>query len=421
MSAEATESAAASAATFPVTDELRAVAERAVGRGLCPECFGRVFGRHGHGLSNPERARRLYAALGRPTPPTAGTCILCDGLFHRWETWLSRALVAADGWEWHRFTCGSRWDPERLAREETLWTELGSAWGESARTAFNRELGKRIERRTGASGGPDHPDIVLLADLPFGRMELTVLPVYVRGRYRKEDRTLPQTRWPCRRCHGLGCDHCRGTGRTYPTSVEELVAAPFLDAAGAAGSRFHGMGREDIDARMLGHGRPFVLEIVRPHRRGLDLAALGVEVNRRSAGRVEVLELAASDATEVVRIKEATPSKSYRVVFRGEVTEAKVNESLAFVAGRAIAQRTPTRVAHRRADRIRTRRILAARLVETVADRFTIELRAESGTYVKEWVEGDDGRTNPSLSELLGTPLTVDSLDVLEIHDRDPP
>jgi len=178
------------------------------------------------------------------------------------------------------------------------------------------------------------------------------------------------------------------------------------------------MGREDINARMLGTGRPFVLEILRPHHRTLDLPSLEAEVNRTAAGRVQVRELAWSDGAEVVRIKEATPTKSYRVVVRGETSDAKVNEALSVVAGRPIAQRTPTRVAHRRADRVRARRILAARLVESSPDRFTIELRAESGTYIKEWVEGDGGRTDPNLSQLVGAPLTVEALDVLEIHDR---
>ena len=404
--------------TFEVTPEVLHVADHAFERGLCAECFGRLVGRYGHGLSNPERAQRLAIALGRPLPLLTQPCHICGGAFDRWDVWLHRVATATQGWEFHRFNCGSRWDPELLAREESLWVEFGTSWGESARSAFNRELGKRVEKISGADGVTTGPDIVLLADLPTGRLEATVLPIYVRGRYLKEDRTLPQTRWPCRRCQGRGCDFCGGTGKTYSSSVEEVVAAPFLAASGGEGSRFHGMGREDINARMLGTGRPFVLEILRPRHRTLELAPLEAEVNRSAAGRVQVRELAWSDGAEVVRIKEATPTKSYRVVVRGKTSDAKVNEALSVVAGRPIAQRTPTRVAHRRADRVRARRILTARLVESADGRFTIELRAESGTYIKEWVEGDGGRTDPNLSQLVGADLTVEALDVLEIHDR---
>lgn len=404
--------------TFDVSPEILEVARKALPRQLCRECFGRVVGRWGHGLTNPERAERLAAALGAPLPE-AHPCALCRGLFDRMDVWVDRLATAGAGLEWHRFSCGSRWEPELLAYEESVWAEVGSAWGESARGAFNRELGKRVEARSGAVGGPERPDLVFLADLPLGRVELTILPLYVKGRYRKLDRTLPQTRWPCRSCEGRGCVRCGGSGKMYAESVEELVAAPFLAATGGDGSRFHGMGREDIDARMLGRGRPFVLEILHPKTRTIDVPALVADVERRSGGRVTVSYAARTDAPEVIRVKEASPEKSYRVVVSGAAPLAKINEALTFVAGRAIAQRTPTRVAHRRADRVRARRIVAARLVEADAGRFTLDLRAEAGTYIKEWVEGDGGRTDPSLSQLLGVPLSVEALDVLDIHDQE--
>jgi tRNA pseudouridine synthase 10 len=397
--------------------EALAAARRALDRDLCPECFGRLFGRLGHGLSNPERAALLRARLGAPPPTGHGPCATCAGLFSRLDVWVDRALRSVDGLEWHRFTCGSRWEPETLAREEALWVEVGSEWGESARAAFNREWGKALEARTGASGGPDRPDVVFLADLAVGRVLPTVLPVYVRGRYRKLDRTIPQTRWPCRRCQGRGCTECEGTGKRYPTSVEELVAAPLLAATGATGTRFHGMGREDIDARMLGRGRPFVLELVRPRRRTVDLAALAPEVARSSGGRVEVDGLRPAEAADVLAVKEAAPEKSYRVRVRGAAAVEKVNEALEVATGRAIAQRTPSRVAHRRSDRVRARRIVSARVVEAGDSGFTLEIRTEAGTYVKEWVEGDGGRTEPNLATLLGTALKVEFLDVLDVHD----
>jgi tRNA pseudouridine synthase 10 len=404
--------------TFELGEPQLAVGRQAAGRGLCPECYGRLLGQWGHGLSNPERAARLGREIGTTLDP--GTpCPVCGGLFGRLDVWADRAVRAAEGLEWHRFTCGSRWDPERLAAEEALWTEIGTSWGESARAAFNRELGKLLEARTGASGGPGNADVVFLADLPVGRVELTVASLYVRGRYRKLDRTIPQTRWPCRRCGGRGCVHCGGTGRTYPTSVEELVAAPFVAAAGAEGTRFHGMGREDIDARMLGRGRPFILELLRPRVRTLDLAALAGALGPAAAGRVEVVGVGPAEAADVVRIKEASPEKSYRVGVAGAVPPGKVKEALSLAVGRTIAQRTPARVAHRRSDRVRARRIVDARVVDEAEGRFTVELRTEAGTYVKEWVEGDEGRTDPSLAALVGVPLKVEFLDVLEVHDAE--
>jgi tRNA pseudouridine synthase 10 len=404
---------------FDPTPPALEAARAAHHRGLCPECYGRLFGRLGHGLSNPARAQQLLDRLRATLPPLSGPCRGCEDLFARMDVWVERGLRSVEGYEWHRFTCGSRWEPELLAREENLWLQLGTEWGESARSAFNREWGKALEARTGASGGPERPDVVFLADLAVGRVEPTILPLYVRGRYRKLDRTIPQTHWPCRRCRGRGCDDCGGSGKTYPTSVEELVGAPVLAAAGATETKFHGMGREDIDARMLGRGRPFVLEVVGPRRRALDLAALAPEIAASSGGRVEVDTLRPAEATDVLEVKEAAPEKSYRVGVVGPVPVAKVNEALVVATGRAIAQRTPTRVAHRRSDRVRPRRIVSARVVEAAEAGFTLEIRTEAGTYVKEWVEGDGGRTEPNLAGLVGVPLKVGFLDVLDVHDTE--
>jgi len=48
--------------------------------------------------------------------------------------------------------------------------------------------------------------------------------------------------------------------------------------------------------------------------------------------------------------------------------------------------------------------------------RFVIELRTESGTYIKEFVSGDGGRTNPSVAGILQVPCRCVELDVMAVH-----
>jgi tRNA pseudouridine synthase 10 len=386
---------------------------------LCPECMGRFFGRLGHGFTNEDRLVALARALVRDPPghDPARQCVVCHGSFERLDQWVDRALTASSGYDWGTFLCGSRWDPGDLAKEESLWSSTGSSWGESLKTAFNRELGKAISRRTGKEGTQERADILFLADVPLGTIEITVFPLFVKGRYRKYDRTIPQTRWPCRRCRGKGCTRCGGTGKMYATSVEELVAGPLMAMAGGTEHRFHGMGREDIDARMLGRGRPFVAEVLSPRMRTLDLTEAARRINEGAKGRAEVDGLAFSNGTEVVSFKDARHDKTYRVVVKGDVTEQKIKEGIPILAGCELLQRTPVRVAHRRADLVRHRKVKEVRFVERGDGTFTIEVRAQAGTYIKEFVDGDGGRTSPSLTAALGAPLKVVSLDVLEIHD----
>ncbi len=418
--------APAPVAAPPNTPALDAATEEVVRRlfayprPLCAECRGRVLGRWGHGFTNPGRLEELSTRLGLPLPPLpeqAEACELCGGAFSRLPKWVDRCLAAAEGWEWQSFRCGSRFDPERLAREETLWSQLGSAHGESLRAAFNRELGKAIASRTGRRGDLLVPDVVFLADVPAGLASITVSPIFFYGRYRKLDRTLPQTRWPCRHCHGKGCEKCQGTGKMYQESVEEIIGGPVMALVQGEGHAFHGMGREDIDARMLGRGRPYVLEISRPRKRTLPLEEAMSAIASKAGGRVETSPLVTCTGKTVEQVKASRPEKSYQVVVAPRVPEEKLNEVRPLVEGHPLEQRTPTRVAHRRADLRRLRTVKSVRYVSSDAESSTLEVRAEAGTYIKEFVEGDGGRTRPSLSELVGFPLKVRALDVLEVHD----
>ena len=50
-------------------------------------------------------------------------------------------------------------------------------------------------------------------------------------------------------------------------------------------------------------------------------------------------------------------------------------------------------------------------------DEIEVTLRCEAGTYVKELIHSDEGRTTPSVQSVLATDCEVIWLDVLEIHD----
>ena len=83
-----------------------------------------------------------------------------------------------------------------------------------------------------------------------------------------------------------------------------------------------------------------------------------------------------------------------------------------------MSQRTPQRVEHRRADLVRKRTIYWVKAENIGEDTFELTLETESGTYVKEFVSGDEGRTQPNFSDTLGTKCVVETLDVIAINDQ---
>jgi tRNA pseudouridine synthase 10 len=243
--------------------------------------------------------------------------------------------------------------------------------------------------------------------------------LFFEGRYRKFVRDLPQTVFYCPECKGgsrrEGCEHCKGRGKLTDDSVQELIARQLLPRFRAREGIFHGAGREDLDVRMLGPGRPFVYEIVSPRIPDVDVEAAVATINELHKGRIEVTPLKRVERRRVGILKEARFDKVYGALVG--VTGPIPAERLPPLVGARveIEQRTPDRVAHRRADLVRKRVVTVRALDPVDANRLRAELRCDHGTYVKEWISGDNGRTHPSLADLLGVPCACLELDVLDV------
>ena len=283
---------------------------------------------------------------------------------------------------------------------------------------INREVGKILEKKLGKTVDFEKPDIMAVIDTAYDVVNLQISSIFIYGRYKKFERGIPQTKWPCRVCRGKGCKACNYTGKMYDTSVEELISKKALELTKSTDESFHGSGREDIDALMLGNGRPFVLEIKNPKIRNIDLSLLEKDTNTCLTGKIEISNLRFSNRDEVARIKNAEFRKTYRIVFEGEkpINKEKLKEVAQILQGKTIKQLTPTRVAHRRANKVRDRKIYSCNIesIEGTIARLTVE--TESGTYVKELISGDNGKTKPNISEMIGIPCKVKELDVLEVN-----
>ncbi len=392
---------------------------------ICDHCLGRFFGKRSFGLTNDQRghALRIAHAIGvnEPFRPYTRGCFICHDFFDRVPEWADRVVAASAGFEFSTFLIGSRVPPLMAESEEMIWSDLSLEDPETIRSEINREVGKAVSDRTGKTASFSKPELVAILNIPEDRIEIQSNPVFFTGRYRKLERGIPQTHWDCRACRGAGCERCGGTGKQYADSVEELIGRPLIDLFGAEGAVLHGAGREDIDALMIGTGRPFVMEIVSPCKRSLSLAAIEAAVNRSAEGRVEVTIEGWSGREEVEIIKSSRMHKKYRILVEVDpaISAEALSNAVDALRGAVIYQRTPERVAHRRADKIRERKVLDIRLVQDEDGAFVLEVTGEAGLYIKELISGDLGRTRPSLAGILGAPARVKSLDVVQVGTVD--
>jgi tRNA pseudouridine synthase 10 len=398
------------------------IAGRALERPLCNHCLGRLFAAVCRGLSNDQRGAIVRSSLGASAPAAVSPseCVICKGLFSEIDKFAAIADRSSQGYEFSTFLVGTKIDPELMEKEEQLWTDVGAKETESLKAEMNREIGKVLEKGLQKMADFTNPEMVFLVDTMFDRVVIDVAPLFVWGRYRKFSREIPQTRWMCRDCRGKGCPRCGGKGRMYELSVQDHTGPIVMRHAGGEEDFFHGMGREDIDARMLGNGRPFVVEVRRPKRRSIDLLAVETEINASAKGMVEVEGLRRSSRAEMRGVKESAHPKRYRVrvSFQQEFDHRKLYEIVRVLDEKPISQLTPNRVAHRRAnlERHRTVRKIEVESVHGLEVVFVVE--ADSGTYIKELMHGDGGRTKPNVAEIVGVPCQVLELDVIWVGDK---
>ncbi len=409
---------------------------------LCDRCLGRMFARLSHGHSNKERgrsiklvllmelhrlvlsgdedarreierlaphmgevARGLYKKLtGRDLE--AVPCSICGGRLDEFiEDAVRTAEKLLETYDIERFVVGVRVPPSIRELEDRIKAKYGLEYGESIKAEIRREVGKRLQETGKFRVDFDNPEATVMIDYPSGAVWLQVNSLLILGRYWKKGRLISQAYWPT------------PEGPKY-YSIEQALWG-LLKITGAERLVLHASGREDVDARMLGTGRPFVLELKSPRRRRVPLEELEEAANRGSQYvEVRFERYATRHDIETLKLDESRKEKAYKalIIAARRIGEEDLRKIEEYFRNRLILQRTPTRVLHRRPDILRRRRVFDVKCRPYTERTFECIITAEGGLYVKELVSGDQGRTTPSFSEVLESPAACVELDVLGVR-----
>jgi tRNA pseudouridine synthase 10 len=349
------------------------------------------------------------------------TCHICQGKMKILTKLADQAVKELQKLEYSTFLVGMEIPTEVEEREDELKAKFELKYGENIRNEFSREIGKIIAIKTRKEVNYKTPDILILINPFTEQLTIKINPLYIGGRYKKLIRGVPQSKWFCTECRGKGCSKCNWTGKMYPESVEELIGEPIKKITKGTDISFHASGREDIDARMLGKGRPFIIEIKDPKKRFLDLKKLEETINQQAKNKISVSELYFATKDDVRKLKKAEKAeKIYRVIvkFNRDITDEEIALLEKTLTNRLIRQKTPTRVLHRRTDKIREKHIYKTKIKRLTSNTIRMKIHCEGGLYIKELITSDKGRTTPSVSQILNIEATPLKLDVLNILTR---
>ena len=181
---------------------------------------------------------------------------------------------------------------------------------------------------------------------------------------------------------------------------------------------FHSAGREDMDVRMLGDGRPLLLQLINPRKTKTlskndsgddELKLFEAFCNKECERRIGVKNMRIVDEKyqEWMKSIENTKNKKYRClcwISDGVESQSALDamwESNDIKYPLLIKQWTPIRVLHRRSLVEREKKLFGIELRWICKQWICVEIAAEAGTYIKEFCHGDRGRTRPNLASLL--------------------
>ncbi|XP_057324954.1 tRNA pseudouridine synthase Pus10 [Microplitis mediator] len=275
---------------------------------------------------------------------------------------------------------------------------------------------------------PSKPSVPAVID----QINCTRESLFIGGRYIKLSRKLSQTPW-----------FVNGE-KKMETSVQDLLCDLIVKYTKAESCKFLSSGREDIDVRTINTGRPFAIELINPKitkfspEKFIDLVE---KINSSSKLAKITSNLRILSPLDLKRLKEGenVKKKFYRslCIIKNYSENPLKFDDINLIKNLKITQKTPIRVLHRRplASRIRIVHEMRARYLSPteineikkrlptldshnlcMGQLFIIDIKTQAGTYIKEFVHGDFGRTKPNLCDLLGVEIDIVALDVTGIN-----
>ncbi|MEW6528383.1 MAG: tRNA pseudouridine(54/55) synthase Pus10 [Candidatus Micrarchaeota archaeon] len=329
-------------------------------------------------------------------------CFICKGASARLNKMLKNLSLPK---EWKSFAISTEIPREIMAREEEVW-DFGIA--ESIKNDFNKKIVSALVKK-GVEYNVFKNDGKITFDFIKNSVYFSNSDIFIFGKYKKFCTNLAQSEWTCKSCNGKGCEKCGFAGIKY-NSIEAIIGKEAREIYGAKDAELHCSGREDIDVLNVA-GRAFVLELRAPTKNKLDLKILLNRVNKSK--KVKISDLKYVSNSEVALVSDSHFDKAYQAEIGIRLSSTDKKKILSF-GGKTIYQQTPERVLHRRSNLIRKRKILDLQIIGSSK----IYIVAEAGTYIKEFINGDNGRTKPNIAEKLGKKVKCLNLSVVKIYDE---
>jgi len=357
---------------------------------LCPACQRRCFGKEVNVLDS-------------------GNCDLCEGICSKVPKLIKIAEDKLRDYEFETFQVGTRLPSALIETEDYFRSEFKLRTGLTLKAYVNRTITTALIQALRKRSVRYSPDVWLHLEPMQESATVISSPLWVKGRYVKKRRGIPQKSGRCRTCGGQGCESCEYTGLTNDLSVERILVTGLKRIFKADRVRIVWQGSESADSLVLGDGRPFYARVLGARlRRNLSgrIAEAGISVRRLTltAGPPGE-EKSTSFAKVTVSLDSHVPMD------RLELLEKRFNEgSVSFYS---VNKR-----------RFLERKVYALKVLTYRGKQLTLEISCDLGLPINRFIDGLSKKgeniedIHPSVAEVLGVQAHCRRFDILAVGPR---
>jgi len=332
-------------------------------------------------------------------------CSICNNLMSKLEI-INNSLVSRmrEGYEFRTFQIGLSLPSAYIEREDNIRSRLRVKGRNSIKNQFLSDLREMFKHALNKEMDYISPDLRI--DLIINEnneffFNIIPTPIVLACKYLKKRRGIPQKHKDVaitkeQLLEGdFHRDNC--------FSLEDEVSGYLKQLTSGVKVKFSWIGGEDKESLVLGKGRPFFAEIIKPKRRiitehNISLREKGIELFVLSASKnLPQYPMKFDSMTRVSIIAE-------RLVSNKEL------ECLPSLGGRTVWFRNKKRIIRRDVHSVKVGKI--------DGKKFDLEIIAEGGLHIKQFVGGKEF-CEPNVSTMLGLRCECLNFDIIDVWLRD--
>lgn len=352
-------------------------------------------------ISLCKECRIRQGFIDRRNLKEANECFICNNLMSKLET-INNALVSrmGEGYEFRTFQIGVSLPSSYIEREDNIRSRLRLKGRNSIKNQFLSNLREMLKHALNKEMDYISPDLRI--DLIINEnneffFNIIPTPIVLACKYLKKRRGIPQKH------KGLAITKDHDSQYDNSFSLEEVVSGYLKQLTSGANVKFSWIGGEDKESLVLGKGRPFFAEIIKPKRRIITEHNISLKENG-----IELFVLSASKNLPQYPMKFDSMTRVSIIAER--LVSNKELECLPSLSGRTVWFRNKKRIIRRDVHSVKVGKI--------DGKSFDLEINAEGGLHIKQFVGGKE-YCEPNVSTMLGVRCECLNFDIMDVWLRD--